>query len=202
MTTTVSKRHQSSTQKIVLCGVFSALAFVLYLLEFPVIPAFPHLKLDFSEIPALIGAVFFGPIYGVIIELVKNAIELLIKGMGTQMGFGNLMNFLVGCAYVVPFSIFYNKLLRSKDNKENKNINIKAITVSSIISTISIILVGILSNYFIAPLFFNYFLNITITKEILWGAIWSATILNAIKAIIISLVIYPFIKLISRIKIF
>lgn len=207
--TTTAKKTQSATQKIVFCGVFSAIAFALYLLEFPIIPSLNYLKLDFSEIPALIGAIFFGPIYGVIIEFLKNLIELLVKGMGTQLGFGNLMNFVVGCAYIIPFSIIYNKFLSPKEVESNessfktfkkKNI-FKAIVIASIVSIICIILVGIAGNYVIAPLFFKHFMHINLSSKALWGAIWGATAMNAIKGSMLSILIYPFIKLFSKVKV-
>ena len=96
--------------RVAACAMLSAMSFVLFLLEFPVTPpAMGHLKMDFSDIPALFAGVVFGPFYAVVVELVKNVLELITKGIGTQMGFGNLMNFIVGCAYVVPFSFVLRK---------------------------------------------------------------------------------------------
>jgi len=174
------------TQKIVFAGLFSAISFVFYLLEFPVVPGLSHLKLDFSDIPALVGAVFFGPGFGVIVELIKNLIEMLVKGIGTQMGFGNLMNFLVGCAYVVPFSLLFHNLSKKDGAKAWKNI-----VIASIIGITCIIIVGIAANYLIAPLFFKYFMGIELSSKTLWAAIWGATALNAIKGAMLSVVIYP-----------
>lgn len=36
--------------------------------------------MDFSDIPAVFGGVLFGPAYGVLIELIKNLLEMLLKG--------------------------------------------------------------------------------------------------------------------------
>lgn len=178
-----------------LCAVamLSAIAFVLMLLEFPVapIPSASHLKMDLSDIPALFGAVAFGPGAGVMIEFIKNAIELLIKGFGTQMGFGNLMNFIVGCAFVLPFSLIYH--LFKKKNKESKGIAIGCVT-----GTLSIILIGLCANYFITPLFFKYFLGISLDSATLWAAIGTATVINAVKGVMLSLVSIPVIKVIVK----
>lgn len=176
--------------------MLSAIAFVLMLLEFPTtfIPAAAHLKMDFSDIPALFGAVVFGPVAGIVIELIKNLLELLIKGMGTQMGFGNLMNFIVGCAFVVPFTIAYNTF--KKKLGENKSI-----IISSIIGVIAIIAIGIGANYFVTPLFYKHFLGITFDSVTLWTAIWAASIVNAIKGVMLGIVSVPIIKvLVSRLK--
>ena len=174
------------TQRIVFAGLFSAISFVLFLLEFPVIPGLSYLKLDFSDVPALIGAIFFGPVFGITVELIKNLIEMLVKGLGTQMGFGNIMNFLVGCAYIVPFSIVFNKI-----SKKDKAKNWKSIVISSIAGLACIVVIGIAGNYLIAPLFFKYFMGIELTSKALRAAILGATTINAIKGAMLSIVIYP-----------
>lgn len=176
------------TQRIVFAGLFSAISFVLYLLEFPVIPGLSYLKLDFSDVPALVGAIFFGPGFGITVELIKNLIEMLVKGLGTQMGFGNIMNFFVGCAYIVPFSIVFNKI-----SKSDKAKNWKIIAISSIAGIACIVLVGIVGNYLLAPMFFKYFMGIELTSKALWTAIWGATALNAIKGAMLSVVVSPLI---------
>ena len=91
-----NKKENKSIKKICIIAMLSAVSFVLFLLEFPVIPSLGHLKLDFSDVPALIAGVLYGPFASVVVEVIKNFIELLVKGVGTQMGFGNLMNFIVG----------------------------------------------------------------------------------------------------------
>lgn len=191
MNTSMSSTSQK-TFKMVFTGLLSAIAFVLFLFEFQVIPGVEHLKLDFSDIPALIGAIFFGPAAGVGVEFIKNIIEMSVKGIGTQMGFGNLMNFLVGCAYIVPFSIVFNKLSKKENSTALKNT-----VISSVIGVISIIVIGIAGNYIIAPLFFKYFMGIIIPNKALWAAIWGATALNAVKGVLLSIVAYPSMVLLS-----
>lgn len=184
------------TEKIVLLGIFSAMSFVLYLFEIPVIPTLSHLKIDLSDLPALIGSVFFGPLFGVIIELIKNILELIFKGIGTQMGFGNIMNFIVGCAYIVPFSLIFRKYAFGKEVNGKKRALVAVI--GGIIGIICIIVLGIGANYFIDPLFFKYFLGIELTSEALWGAIWGATALNAIKGVMLAVAGYPLMLVLSR----
>lgn len=188
------KRKNSNLTKVAITAMLSAISFVLFLFEFPVIAAFGHLKLDFSDVPAIIGGLICGPWSAVLIELVKNLIELCVKGVGTQMGFGNIMNFIVGCAYTVPFCLCYKAF--SKKLKESINI-----TLSGIIGIISIVVMGILGNYFIDPPFFKYFLGIELSKEALWSAIWAATAINAIKGVMLTFLGFPVIMaLVSRIK--
>ena len=180
----MKKTQQKALERLAITAMLSAVAFVLFLLEFPVIPSLGHLKLDFSDIPALIAGVLFGPVYGVGVEFIKNLIELLIKGMGTQMGYGNLMNFIVGCAYVVPFSVVYTKLAKSKKRKLR-------LAASCACGLVSIVVLGIAANYFIAPLFFRHFLGINLDNAGLWAAVWGATAINAIKGVMLSVISVP-----------
>lgn len=95
-----------STRKIAMIGVFSAIAMVLHILDFPVPFAPFFYKLDFSEIPAMIGAFAFGPVAGVMIEFCKILLKLLVKGTSTAF-VGDLANFVVGCSFILPASIIY-----------------------------------------------------------------------------------------------
>ena len=95
-----------ATRKIVVTGVFSAMAAVLMVLEFPVPFAPPFYGLDFSEIPALIGAFAYGPVAGVMIEFLKILIKLVMKPSSTAF-VGELANFVVSCMLVLPASILY-----------------------------------------------------------------------------------------------
>lgn len=106
------KRNQDterilSTRKIAMIGAFSAIAAVLMLFEFPVPFAPPFYELDFSEIPALIGAFAFGPVAGVMIEFCKILLKLMIKGTSTAF-VGDLANFVIGCSLIMPASIIYS----------------------------------------------------------------------------------------------
>lgn len=56
------------TSKLIKISLLSAIAIILMYFDFPIIPAFPWLKIDLSDVPALLGAFGFGPVAGVIIE--------------------------------------------------------------------------------------------------------------------------------------
>lgn len=103
-----------STRKMAMVGVFSATAVVLYVLDFPVPFAPPFYKLDFSEIPVLVGSFAFGPVAGVMIEFVKILLKLLLKGTDTAF-VGDLANFMVGCSFILPASFLY-QFKKSKKN--------------------------------------------------------------------------------------
>ena len=95
-----------ATRKIVVIGVFSAIAAILMVLEFPVPFAPSFYGLDFSELPALIGAFAYGPVAGVMIEFCKILIKLVLKPSSTAF-VGELANFSISCMLVLPASVIY-----------------------------------------------------------------------------------------------
>ena len=95
---------QSLTRKITVTAMLSAVAAVLMMLEFPV-PLMPgFIKLDISELPALLASFRLGPVYGVAVCLVKNLIKLFTTNTG---GVGELANFTIGLFFVLPAGLIY-----------------------------------------------------------------------------------------------
>ena len=89
-------------------GMLSAIAVVLMLFEIPLPFAPSFYEIDFSEVPVLIGSFAMGPLAGAAIELVKILLNFAINGT-TTAGVGELANFLIGCAMVVPAALIYKK---------------------------------------------------------------------------------------------
>ena len=90
---------------VAISGILGAVAFVLMLLDFPlafIIPSF--IKMDFSELPALIAAFTFGPLYGVLVCLIKNLLHLFVT---TSAGVGELSNFILGALFVGIAGVIY-----------------------------------------------------------------------------------------------
>ena len=69
-----SKKNNNITRKLAVTGIMSAVSAVLMMLSFniPIMPSF--IKMDFSELPALITAFSIGPVWGVIVCLIKNLV--------------------------------------------------------------------------------------------------------------------------------
>ena len=102
------RRRFSDTHFITYTAIFSAMAAVLMLLEFPLMFLAPEFyKLDFSELPVMICTFYLGPVAGVVTELIKIVLKLLIKGTSTAF-VGDFANFVVGCAFVLPASMIYH----------------------------------------------------------------------------------------------
>ena len=83
MDKTISKQKQSisNTKKLVGTAVFSALAYVISMLEFPIFPATPFLKLDFSAVFLLLAGFIFGTVYGISACAVKELICFITKSI-------------------------------------------------------------------------------------------------------------------------
>ena len=110
---TQTNTAEKSTQKIgartlALVGMLSAVAVVLMTFDFPLPFAPTFYKIDFSEVPVLIGCFTMGPLAGVGIELIKNLLHIVISGTQTA-GVGEVANFLIGCAFIVPAGLIYHK---------------------------------------------------------------------------------------------
>ena len=98
---------RSKTRTITQIAMLGAIAGILMNLEFPLPFLAPTFyQLDFSEIPVLVGSFAMGPIAGVLIELVKILVHLVTKGTMTA-GVGDVANFILGCAFVIPAGLIY-----------------------------------------------------------------------------------------------
>lgn len=129
---------------LVSVAMLSGLAYVLSYFETS-IPFFPpFLKMDLSNFPALIIAFAFGPLAGVMVELIKNLLGLLTTSTG---GIGELANFIVGAsmAYVAGFIYQLNKTRKGA---------IWGLAVGTIVKGI----MGAVTNYFILLPLYSVFM--------------------------------------------
>ena len=108
-TETISKpQTKFSVGVMAKVGMLSAIAVILMLFEIPLPFAPAFYEIDFSEVPVLVGCFAMGPIAGVLIELIKIIMNFIINGTITA-GVGEVANFLIGCAFVVPAGVIYKK---------------------------------------------------------------------------------------------
>ncbi len=133
----VNKNALNGSRIRKLCGtaMLGAVAYVLMFLEFPIplIPSF--IKMDFSELPALIASFAYGPVLGVAVCLIKNLIHLINTQSG---GVGELSNFILGAVFVFTAGMVYKKL-HTKTGA----------TLGALIGAIAMALISIPSNYYI-----------------------------------------------------
>ena len=127
--------NQRKTHHLAVAAMLAAIAFILQFIEFsiPLMPSF--VKLDISDLPALLGTFSLGPVYGIAIELVKNLIHL---PFGYSAGVGELSNFLLGAAFALAAGLFY------KRHKSRKTA-----LVGSIVGAIAMAVICLPINYFL-----------------------------------------------------
>lgn len=193
-----SKKTLFSTRDLVIVGLFSALAYVLMLLESPGYLGF--LRIEFSDVPAILGGLGLGPAAGVFIELIKN----IIKALSTKtIGDGELANFVVGSAYVLPLSIIYRKW-KGKHR----------LLTGYVVGTVTMCVAGMIVNYFVTlPLYSNMFGGVdaligfvgSMTPGFLpeINSLWKIIIIgitpfNVLKGIMMAVVSYYVFKLVKK----
>lgn len=108
MSTNVNRVSRVATQKYVLVGLFGAISTILMLFEFslPFIP--PFVKLDFSELPVILGGYLLGPVAGAAIAFIKVALNFVLNGTAT-FGIGELVNLIGSLSFMLPAVWFYNR---------------------------------------------------------------------------------------------
>lgn len=150
----MKKTNRTKTYQIAMIGMLSAIAFVLEALNFP-IPIMPSfIKLDFSELPALIASFSLGPVSGILVCFIKNLFNLLTQS--DTGGVGELSNFLLGMMFVGTAGLFY-KVKKGK----------KAALIGSVIGAVVMALFSIVSNYFLV---YPFYMNVMgLPKEVILG---------------------------------
>ena len=102
------KRKVSTARYVSIVGICAAIATVLHILDFPILVLAPEFyKLDFSELPVLLCGFYLGPTATVACEGVKILLKLVVKGTSTAF-VGDFANFVVGCSFVLPATIWYH----------------------------------------------------------------------------------------------
>lgn len=144
MDNTVTKNKELFTTRFIAgTAMLSALAFVLQYFEIviPIMPGF--IKFDFSDLPALIGAFAYGPIAGMIVELIKNLIHCAVSQSATV---GELSNFILGAAFAGTAGLIYK-------HKKTKTMAL----VGGIVGALVMGVISIPSNYFVVyPFYYNF----------------------------------------------
>ena len=121
-----------STPYLTRMAILTAVASILFLIEIPVVAFY---KLDLSNIPVLLGAFSMGPLAGIIILALKSVIGLLHS---SSAGVGELADFLMGAAFVLPAAVIYHR------NKTRKTA-----LIGMGVGTLCMVVVGVLANKFI-----------------------------------------------------
>lgn len=171
-----------NVNKMIKISLLVAIAVVLMYFDFPVIPLFPWLKIDLSEVPALMGGFAYGPVAGGAIVILKVVLRFLIKG--TETGFiGELANIIVGLALVVPAAWIYNR------NKSKKTA-----IIGMVVGGLVMEVLGIVANiYLLLPAYGMQMNPSQLSQYVIVGLLP----FNGVKALIVSIITYLLYKKVS-----
>ncbi len=166
----ITKPQKTSKAKILFItqvAIFTALAVVLSKFE---IPIFGYIKFDPSLIPSVIAGALLGPVGGIIVELLKNLIDLPTS---STLGFGQLINFLVASSVIIPFSLIYRR-----------NFSIPSYIIGIVVSMVSIMTIGALCNYILTEPFYIAMGWTVLAEEALIQTVIASVGFNATKCFI------------------
>ncbi len=167
----MSATKKTNLRAITVTAILGAIGFVLMFLEFglPIMPSF--IKFDFSELPALIASFAYGPVYGILVCFLKNALHLLVT---STAGVGELANFLMGIFFVVPAGLIY----RYRKNRTSA-------LIGSLVGAITMGVACVAINYFLVyPIYYQ----IMIPEQVILSAYQA--ILPGVDSIFKSLLIF------------
>jgi len=185
--------------KLIKISLLSVMAFLLMFIELP-LPMFPEfLKIDISDLPALLGAFALGPVAGVLIELFKNILHGMLASKTALVG--ELANFLVGGCLVFVSGYIY-KAHKSKGGAIG----------GLAIGVICMSLFAAILNYFVILPLYETVLHFPITEVVKAGAIinpnikdlnsfiiWVIIPFNLFKGVVISVMTLALYKSVSPI---
>jgi len=185
-----SNNQSSKLLKMIILALLGAISLVLLFLNFPLPFLPPYLKIDFSEVPALLASLIFSPIAGVIVVAIKNILYLAIGG-GEPVGVA--ANFLAGILFILPVSIAYHKFK-----------GVKSIVSGLVIGTIIMAIAMSVLNYLVLLPVYAWFMGmeemkIESVKQV--AVLYGVLPFNVIKGIIVGMLFVPlFIKMRSWIE--
>ena len=136
--------NMNKIKKIVIISMFSSVAAILMIFDFPIPIAPSFMKIDLSEVPIMIIAYMLGPISGIISVFLKIIIKLILKTTSTYF-VGEIANFISAVSFIVPSSLLY---------KKNKNIKIAIVSL-----IFGIFISSAVSTFFNAFILFPFYIN-------------------------------------------
>ncbi len=170
----MNQRNSKATKFIVRVGMLSALSFILMLIEFYIGFA-EFLKLDFSDVVAMIGGITMGPMAAVAIQLVKNLLKAVI--ITRTAGIGELANVIVGIAYVLPATLVYHKVRSNK-----------GLLMGLVSGSVTMVVIACLANYFILlPMYWSFLSQEPMTASARWIYIQGVIMpFNVVKVLVVT----------------
>lgn len=179
-----NNNRSSKLTKMVVIALLATVSLVLFFISFPLPLLPPYLKVDFSDVPALLAGLIFSPAAGVLVVFLKNAMYFVIKGATDPIGIP--ANFIAGALYVFPVAYLYHKYK-----------GVKSIVFGLIIGTVGMAVIMSILNYIIILPAYTWVMGWEMNDATKLGTVIGAILpFNFLKGVIVSILFVPlFIKL-------
>lgn len=97
--------QHTTLHRLVGIALLGAIAYILMLLEFPILPVAPWMKIDFSDIPILIGLFLFGVGGAFVITIIKLLLHSAMMGFAIYDLIGSFASFLGTAVLILAFAL-------------------------------------------------------------------------------------------------
>ena len=132
----VAKRAHWDVRELVTLAIFCAMSMALSFFKFPIFPAAPYLLYDASGIVCLSAALMFGPVAGLVVQIISWLPTLIMEPLGT------LLTFVAMAGMVLTAGVIYKKWH-----------SFKGAVAGLLISVVPFIVLAIAMNFVITPLY-------------------------------------------------
>ena len=174
----------SKVRTMVGVAMLGAISFIVMFFEFPIILAFPFLKIDFSDVIVLLGTFIYGPIGGIGVAVIRSLLHFIMTG-------ASLPSLMASIFYLLPFYYLFNR---------QKSV-LWGQVIAGTVSSISMTIVMCLANWlFILPMYIkllNFNLGMSMTKYVFIGLVPFNLIKGALVTVVFAVLylrILPWLK--------
>lgn len=173
-------KSSSKLVKLVVLSLLATMSLILFFISFPLPLLPPFLKVDLSDVPALIAGLIFSPAAGVLVVFLKNALYFVAKGATDPIGV--TANFIAGTIYIFPVAYLYHKYN-----------GVKSVVAGLVIgTTVMAITMAVLNYYVILPAYVLLMGFEEMSQSVKFASVVKGILpFNFIKGIIISLLFVP-----------
>lgn len=180
-----------SIRQVVIMSLFAGISFLLYFISFPILPFVSYMKVDFSDIPVLLGMVMFGPLGGILIAAIKGLLYWLMTGVDIANFIGVAASFVASVSYLLPIYCILKYVKKYK--------TVTRLILAVIAGTVSLSVIMALLNTFILIPVYMAVLHMKITIPLSQMVLFGVVPFNLIKGILVGAV---FIIVADRMKSF
>lgn len=169
-----------SIRQVVIMSLFAGISFLLMFISFPILPFVSYLKVDFSDIPILLGMIMFGPAGGILIAAIKSLLYWLLTGVDVANLIGIVASFISSMSLLLPIAAVLK-------HTQGKKLWTRLIW-SILAGTISLSVVMGLLNYFILTPLYISVLGMKITMPLAKLVLFGVVPFNLIKGVLVGVV--------------